>query len=561
MLLNVHVKDLALIEDVDICFGEGLNILTGETGAGKSIIIGSIGVALGAKAGKDLIRQGADYALVELVFTIESADTISKLKAMDISVDEDGQLIISRKIMNGKSIIKVNGETMTASVLKEIATLVIDVHGQRDYESLVHTEKHLEILDSFAGEKVLKLKNETTALYKEYKAVKNELEEFSKDEEQRARDLSFFRFEAEEIGNADLKPGEDEELEEEFKRMTHGRKIAESLSVVHESLSSDDGVSTRVGYAMKELSGVSHLDDKLSGFYDTLNSMDSLCYELSKDISDYMDELDFDPERVQYVSERLDTINKLKLKHGRTIEDILAKKTELDVKIESLEHYDESRKALVEKLDKVKEQLEKKSTELSQGRKKAALSLEKDIVKALTDLNFLEVRFKAEFSKASEYTAKGIDVMDFMISTNPGEELKPLAKIASGGELSRIMLGLKAVLAEKDAVDTLIFDEIDTGISGKTAGMVADKMSVISNEHQVICITHLPQIASHADRHYLIEKAVKNSHTFTDIRKLDDDESVEELARMLGSTVITEAALDNARELKNLAGKGNKIIP
>lgn len=561
MLLNVHVKDLALIEDVDICFGEGLNILTGETGAGKSIIIGSIGVALGAKAGKDLIRQGADYALVELVFAIESGDTISKLKAMDVSVEEDGQLIISRKIMNGKSIIKVNGETMTASVLKEIASLVIDVHGQRDYESLVHTEKHLEILDSFAGEKVLELKNETAGLYKEYKAVKNELDEFSKDEEQRARDLSFFKFEATEIGNADLKQGEDEELEEEFKRMTHGRKIAESLSSVYDSLSSDDGVSTRVGYVMKELSGVSHLDDKLSGFYDTLNSIDSLCYELSKDISDYMDKLDFDPERVQYVSERLDTINKLKLKHGRTIEDILAKKAELDEKIDNLEHYDESRKALEDKLNKVKENLEKKSMELSQGRKKAALSLEKEIVKALTDLNFLEVRFKAEFCKASDYTAKGIDVMEFMISTNPGEDLKPLAKIASGGELSRIMLGLKAVLAEKDAVDTLIFDEIDTGISGKTAGMVADKMSVISGEHQVICITHLPQIASHADRHYLIEKAVKNSHTFTDIRKLDDDESVEELARMLGSTVITEAALDNARELKNLAGKGSKIIP
>lgn len=556
MLLNVHVKDLALIEDVDICFGDGLNILTGETGAGKSIIIGSIGVALGAKAGKDLIRQGADFALVELVFSVESKDTLNKLRAMDISVDEDGQIIITRKIMNGKSIIKVNGETMTAAALKEIAPLVIDVHGQRDYESLVHTEKHLEILDSFAGEKAVKLKNDTAALYKEYKNLKTELEEFSRDEEQRARDLSFYQFEASEIGEADLKAGEDDELEEEFKRMTHGRKIAESLSSVYESLSSDDGVSTRVGYSMKELSAVSHLDEKLGGFYEVLNSIDSLCYDLSKDISEYMDKLDFDAQRVQYVSERLDTINKLKLKHGKTIEDILAKKASLDEKIESLSNYDQSRKELEQKLETIRADLEKKSLELSSCRKKAAVSLEKDIIKALMDLNFLEVKFKAEFSRTADYTAKGIDTMEFMISTNPGEDIKPLAKIASGGELSRIMLGLKAVLAKKDAVDTLIFDEIDTGISGKTAGMVADKMSVISGEHQVICITHLPQIASHADRHYLIEKAVKNSHTFTEIRRLSQEESVEELARMLGSTVITEAALDNARELKRLAGKG-----
>ena len=556
MLLNVHVKDLALIEDVDICFGDGLNILTGETGAGKSIIIGSIGVALGAKAGKDLIRQGADFALVELVFSVESKDTLNKLRAMDISVDEDGQIIITRKIMNGKSIIKVNGETMTAAALKEIAPLVIDVHGQRDYESLVHTEKHLEILDSFAGEKAVKLKSDTAALYKEYKNLKTELEEFSRDEEQRARDLSFYQFEAAEIGEADLKAGEDDELEEEFKRMTHGRKIAESLSCVYESLSSDDGVSTRVGYSMKELSAVSHLDEKLGGFYEVLNSIDSLCYDLSKDISEYMDKLDFDAQRVQYVSERLDTINKLKLKHGKTIEDILAKKANLDEKIESLSNYDQSRKELEQRIETIRADLEKKSLELSSCRKKAAVSLEKDIIKALMDLNFLEVKFKAEFSRTADYTAKGIDTMEFMISTNPGEDIKPLAKIASGGELSRIMLGLKAVLAKKDAVDTLIFDEIDTGISGKTAGMVADKMSVISGEHQVICITHLPQIASHADRHYLIEKAVKNSHTFTEIRRLSQEESVEELARMLGSTVITEAALDNARELKRLAGKG-----
>ena len=554
MLLNVHVKDLALIEDVDICFSDGLNILTGETGAGKSIIIGSIGVALGAKAGKDLIRQGAEYALVELVFQVESKETIDKLNDLDVDV-EDGQIIIARKISNGKSIIKINGQTVTASTLKEIAPLLIDVHGQRDYESLVHTEKHLDILDAFAGDTVVALKIKTSALYKEYKAISNKLVEFTKDEEQRAKDLAFYEFQSKEIEEACLTLGEDEELEVEFKKMTHGQKIAEAMSVAYDSISSDEGAATRVGVALKEISSVSSLDEDLSNIYESLSSIDALCYDISKEMSSYMDKLDFDEERVSYVSERLDIINKLKLKHGKTIKDILDKKTWLDEQIEALSNYDEARKKLEKDMKKALDELENVCVQLSDSRKKAAISLEKDITKALVDLNFLEVKFKAEFIRGKDYTAKGIDVMEFMISTNPGEEIKPLAKIASGGELSRIMLGLKAVLAKKDAVDTLIFDEIDTGISGKTAGMVADKMSSISKEHQVISITHLPQIASHADSHYLIEKSVKDNHTFTDIRKLNKEDSVNELARMLGGTVITDAALDNARELKRLAGK------
>lgn len=554
MLLNVHVKDLALIEDVDVCFDEGLNVLTGETGAGKSIIIGSIGVALGAKAGKDLIRQGAEFALVELVFQVDSQETLSKLKALDVDV-EDGQIIISRKISNGKSLIKINGQTITASALKEISSLLIDVHGQRDYESLVHTQKHLDILDSFAGEDIVKPKEETALLYKEYKSLESKLLDFSKDEEQRAKDLSFYEFQYKEICDAELVLGEDEELEEEFKKMTHGQKIAEALGAAYQAVASDEGAATMVGVALRELAQISSYDSKLTDMYDTLSSIDALCYDISKEMSSYMDKCDFDEERVDYVSKRLDIINKLKLKYGKTIKDILDKRKWLEEQIDALTNYEEAKKAIEKELSLALEKLEKVSLELSNKRKKAALTLEKDITKALIDLNFLEVKFKADFVRSKDYTAKGIDVMEFMISTNPGEDIKSLAKIASGGELSRIMLGLKAVLAKKDAVDTLIFDEIDTGISGKTAGMVADKMSAISLEHQVICITHLPQIASHGDNHYLIEKQVKDNHTFTDIRKLNNDESVNELARMLGGTVITEAALDNARELKKLAGK------
>lgn len=555
MLLNVHVKNLALIEDVDVCFREGLNILTGETGAGKSIIIGSIGIALGAKAGKDLIRQGAESALVELVFSVDSKDTEDKLRELDVE-PEDGQIIITRKLTNGKSLIKVNGETMTATALRDIASLLIDVHGQHDYETLVHTDKHMDILDAYAGDDVTSMKAEVATDYKSYKDALNELEEFSKDEEQRMRDLSFYEYEASEISAANLRTGEDEELEEEFKKMTHGRKIAESLGAVYEGLCGQEGgISATLSYALREMSSVSGLDKKLEDFYESLNTMDSICSDLSKELSDYIEQLDFDEERVAYVSDRLDTINKLKLKHGRTIEDILAKLNELNEKIDNLTNYEESRRALEDKVKKLESQLADKSNTLSSRRKDAAKKLELNIVEALMDLNFLEVKFQIAFTPLQKYTAKGTDAIEFMISTNPGEPLKPLAKIASGGELSRIMLGIKAILAKKDAVDTLIFDEIDTGISGKTAGMVADKMSYISSDHQVICITHLPQIASHADAHYVIEKNVNNGNTTTDIRLLTNEESIEELARMLGGTVVTEAALDNARELKKLAGR------
>ena len=555
MLLNVHVKNLALIEDVDICFREGLNILTGETGAGKSIIIGSIGVALGAKAGKDLIRQGADTALVELVFSVSEQETIDKLRNMDIE-PEDGQIIITRKLTNGKSIIKVNGETMTATALRQVASLLIDVHGQHDYETLVHTDKHMDILDAYAGAEVVELKSDVSNTYKDYKESLAQLEEFSKDEEQRIRDLSFYEYEANEISTAELQVGEDEALEEEYKKMTHSRKIIESIGVVYEGLcGADNSISSTLSYGLREMSSVSGLDKKLEDFYESLNTMDSICSDLSKELSRYMDELNFDEQRVAYVSERLDTINKLKLKHGRSIEDILKKLNDLNEKISNLNNYDEAKKQLEAKVTEQEKLLKTKSDKLSAARKKAAKELEKSIVQALMDLNFLEVKFEIAFTPLEKYTSKGQDAMEFMISTNPGEPLKPLAKIASGGELSRIMLGIKAILAKKDAVDTLIFDEIDTGISGKTAGMVADKMSSISGEHQVICITHLPQIAAYADAHFVIEKNVINGNTTTDIRLLDEDTSVGELARMLGGTVITDAALDNARELKKLAGK------
>lgn len=555
MLLNVHVKNLALIEDVDICFREGLNILTGETGAGKSIIIGSIGVALGAKAGKDLIRQGADTALVELVFSVSEQETIDKLRNMDIE-PEDGQIIITRKLTNGKSIIKVNGETMTATALRQVASLLIDVHGQHDYETLVHTDKHMDILDAYAGAEVVALKSDVSNTYKDYKESLAQLEEFSKDEEQRIRDLSFYEYEANEISTAELQVGEDEALEEEYKKMTHSRKIIESIGVVYEGLcGADNSISSTLSYGLREMSSVSGLDKKLEDFYESLNTMDSICSDLSKELSRYMDELNFDEQRVAYVSDRLDTINKLKLKHGRSIEDILKKLNDLNEKISNLNNYDEAKKQLEAKVTEQEKLLKTKSDKLSAARKKAAKELEKSIVQALMDLNFLEVKFEIAFTPLEKYTSKGQDAMEFMISTNPGEPLKPLAKIASGGELSRIMLGIKAILAKKDAVDTLIFDEIDTGISGKTAGMVADKMSSISGEHQVICITHLPQIAAYADAHFVIEKNVINGNTTTDIRLLDEDTSVGELARMLGGTVITDAALDNARELKKLAGK------
>ena len=553
MLLNVHVKNLALIEDIDVYFGDGLNILTGETGAGKSIIIGSINIALGGKVPKDIIRKNAEYGLVELVFSLDTPETLSKIRELGIE-PEDNQVIISRKITNGRSLIKINGETVTGSFLKEVSSVLLDIHGQHDHESLLHKNKHLEILDSFIGNDGNEKKSQVKKLYDEYKKLIAKLDDFKLSEESRKREMDFLEFEINEIDEAELIDGEDVGLEEEQKIIANSSKVLQVLNYVNDAVcESENCAASLISLAAKELSKVSDINDKTKLLYDCIMDMDAICQDFQSEISSYISSVDFDEERINYVYERLDKINKLKMKHGNSISKILEKKEEYQTKLKDYLNYEDALAELNDKIIIATEKLKNASKELSDIRKKVAVKLSKDIVEVLGTLNFNDIQFKVEFDESSSFTAKGTDVAVFMISTNKGEDLKPLSDIASGGELSRIMLGIKTILADVDSVETLIFDEIDTGISGRTAQMVAEKMKIIASNHQVIAITHLPQIAAMSDDHYLILKETIDAVTKTDIKKLDFDESVNELARILGGAVITDKVIENAREMKNMA--------
>lgn len=554
MLLNVSVKNLALIKESDIYFKDGMNILSGETGAGKSIIIGSINIALGGKVNKEMVRSGEDHAMVELVFKVDRESTRKKLEDAGVNL-EDGEVIVTRKIVNGRSITKVNGETFPVSALRDITALLIDIHGQHDHQSLLKVDKHIGILDEFAAADISDVKNDVLKAYNAYVDAKNELEMFDMDEEQRIRECEFYNFEINEITDADLTIGEDNDIEESFKKVANMKKILESVSVVHNVMNGDTGenILDMLGRAVSEMASVSDYDDSLKDIYNQLVSIEDLCSSVSRDVSEYADSSEFDEERAKELEERLDLINHLKLKYGNTIEKILEYRDEKQQKLELLENYDIKKKQAQQKLDETEKILDKKCEKLSSLRKKYAVDFEKRVVETLEDLNFLQVKFKVDFKKSGTYSANGNDKAEFMISTNPGEPLMPLAKIASGGELSRIMLGIKTIMAGQDDIDTLIFDEIDTGISGRTAQKVAEQMKLLSKKHQIICITHLPQIAAMADNHLKIEKTSEGNETSTKIYPLDEEKSVEELARMLGGAEITETVMQNAREMKKLA--------
>lgn len=551
MLQNLYVKNMALIDEVEVELKDGLNILTGETGAGKSIIIDSISFALGEKVDRHLVREKEDAGFVELIFTDLSENVMEQLRAMEIDLEED-TIILSRKITGGRSIAKINGESVPASKLKEAAACLIDIHGQHEHQSLLHANKHLEYLDDYAKAKLTEKKSALSAAYKEYTACKKELEEQCIDKEEQARELSFLEYEVQEITAAGLVPGEDQELEREYRRMMNSKKIMEALVLV-EQTAGEDGAAQMIGRGVRELSAVQMYDEKLSDLSGQLSEIDQLLSDFHRELSSYMDEAEFDGERFAQVEERLDIMNRLKAKYGDSIEKILMSLEEKQARIEQLKHFDAYEKKLREQYEKAQSQVELLCGQISDIRKKEGAELRGKMVQALQDLNFLDVQFDLQFKRMERYSANGFDAMEFLISTNPGEPLRELKSIASGGELSRIMLALKSVLAENDEIDTLIFDEIDTGISGRTAQMVSEKLHMIAGSHQVICITHLPQIAAMADAHFYIEKNVVDASTVTHLTLLDEEQSVAELGRMIGGVAVTDTVLESAREMKKLA--------
>ena len=558
MLQNLHVKNLALINETEVDFKEGLNILSGETGAGKSIIIGSINLALGEKVQKEMLRENADYALGELIFSVTDPRQKELLKELDV-IPENDQIILSRKIVNGRGVAKVNSESVPVSKMKAIASVLIDIHGQHEHQSLLSKRKHLEILDDYAKEELADWKQKVRASYQEYRRIEEERAHADVNEEERLRELSFLEYEVREIEEAGLEIGEDETLEANYRKFSNGKKIMEAVNGAYLLTGSqDDSASELIGRAVRELGAGAAYDEQVKSLEEQLLQIDSLVNDFNREIAEYIDETEFDDETFYQMEKRLDEINHLKSKYGNSIASVLEAAEEKRERMAKLADYDAYLSRLKKQLECAREELDGYCEQVSKIRKKYAVTLTAAVTEALKDLNFLDVRFEMHFERTPDYTANGTDDAEFLISTNPGEPVKPLGKVASGGELSRIMLAIKTVLADNDAIETLIFDEIDSGISGRTAQMVSEKMNVLGRNHQIICITHLPQIAAMADAHYLIEKSVENQTTVSRIRELSGEESIEELARMLGGVEITDKVRESAKEMKELARQKKK---
>lgn len=558
MLVSLHVKNFAIIDEVEVIFKDNLNIMTGETGAGKSIIIGSINAALGAKVTKDILRNGAEYALVELVFQTKNEEVRKIMNEMDLPW-EDGMIIISRKILPGRSIYKVNGEIVTTSAISRIASLLIDIHGQHEHQSLLNKAKHLEIVDRFAKDKIGTLKEELEQSYKEYIKIKQEFEQASMDEEKRLREISFLEYEVNEINNARLVIGEDEELEIAYKRLSNASTIAEGLQSTYRLTGYDSSsAGDAMGRALRQLMKLAEYDDKIQGFLNQAYEIDGLLNDFNRDLAEYIADIENPEEELDEVAKRLDLINHLKSKYGASIEQIIRYGQEAEKKLEQYSDYDAYIQKLSKSLQNAEDKLKTLCERLSQIRKKEAKMLAENIKEALVSLNFLDVQFEMTFEQTKHYSANGYDDAEFIISTNPGEVMRPLAKVASGGELSRIMLGIKSVLAQNDDLETMIFDEIDTGISGRTAQKVSEQLAKIAKHHQIICITHLAQIAAMADSHYRIEKETDGITTQTGIKELNDEEVIDELSRILGGAEITDRVRASAKEMKELANVAKK---
>lgn len=551
MLKNIHVKSFALIDEVEINLASGLNVLTGETGAGKSIIIDAVNFALGQRVSKDVVRDDAEYALSELVFEINDDKTKERLNQFDIPLD-DNEVLIQRKITNGKSTARINGETVTLSTLKLIAAGLIDIHGQHDNQSLLSKASQQNLLDTILSDE---LKELLIRMKDTYVNLNNRISEYEQlNTKEAEKEIAFLQYELNEIDSASLHEGEDEALESDYKKMNNSKRIADLVSGAHRITGYDsEGAGSLIGRALSMIRQASSIDDDAKDLELILNDIDGLLNDFNRSIADYEMSLDFSDEDYKNTEDRLNLINSLKNKYGKSIKEILDKRDEFEDELNRLLNADEYKSALLSEITSLKKEAYKLCKEISAIRKKGAKKLSGEIADALLDLNFLDSQFEIKVTSDEENMKQsGYDDIEFFISTNLGEALKPLNQVASGGEMSRIMLAIKSVCAN-DSTATLIFDEIDTGISGRTAQKVSEKMSRIAKEHQVIVVTHLPQIAAMADTHFEISKSVNNGRTITSIETLSEEGKIKELARMLGGVTITDKVLENAKDMKKQA--------
>lgn len=548
MIENLSVRNFALIKEAHIDFKDGLNVLTGETGSGKSILLGSLNLALGMRANKDVIRDDNDETSVTMSFNVTDNELLEYFKSLDISI-EDGRIVIYRKISHDKNVVKINDEPCTLLKLRSVTERLIDVYGQHDGEDLRKNSKHIEFLDTFIGEDVIKVKKEILKYYDELNEIDKKLSSFNLDERMKLREIDLLKYEIEELTNANIKDGEEEDLTDKFKVASGAKNIIQNLSAAIDLLQNSD-----LSKALRELKDACKIDNSLDNIYSSLVDADSIISDSIKELDKKMDFYDVDEKELKNMEDRLDQIRSILSKYNNSLE---AANNELKAKSERLEvlnNYDLEKEKAEAEYKKCKDNLYKAASNLSEIRNKYKQAFEEKIIDELKDLGFIDIKFDISINKKTEVTKDGIDDVVFYVSLNTGEKLKPLSEIASGGELSRIMLSIKTVLSNNYGTETLVFDEIDSGISGITASKVATKLNKIAKNHQVILITHLPQIAAMADSHYVIEKKVNDGRTITSINELDDDGMINEIGRLISSSgELTDKVIANARELKESA--------
>lgn len=567
MIVELSIKNLAVIKHVTIPFQRGLNILTGETGAGKSILIDALGFLLGGRGSSDYVRYGEKKAEIEALFEIESTHpVVALLPQLGIDPPEDGMLILKREITaQGKSICRINGQLVTLSTLKEVGPWLVNIHGQHEHQSLMDSERHLNWLDAFAGEELKQCKEEYSSVYRDYKTARSEYIKFAKNEQHMAQRQDMLSFQLQEITDADLQPLEDEELTKEKTRLANGEKLFKGIDDAYMALTGEQASLDWVGLALSHLETVSSYDDQLAQAQGQLESVFFQLEEVARSLRTYREGLEFDPYRLNEIEDRLSEIQRLKRKYGRSVEEILEHAASIEDELDTIVNREQRMEGLKQRVRDLAQDLAIEAVELSSQRILTAQRLSGKIEEQLKDLHMEKAKFSIQVRQLEDPQGieingtkvkareSGIDDVEFMISPNPGEPLRPVAKIASGGELSRIMLGMKAILANLEPIGTLIFDEVDTGVSGRAAQAIAEKLVTVSQNKQVLCITHLPQMACMADAHFFITKQATETETQTHVHYLDKEERVNELARLLGGVEVTNTTRNHAKEMLKLA--------
>lgn len=557
MLSELSIRNFAIIEQLEVSFDEGLTVLTGETGAGKSIIIDAVQLLVGGRGSQEFIRHGANKAELEGMFIIEEENHPIFEKLNDFGIDvEDGNIILRRDInSNGKTSCRVNGKLVTIASLREIGSQIIDIHGQHDNQELMQERRHIHLLDQFAGQPLFEAHKNYHDIYERYVRLKRRLETANENEQQVAQRIDLYSFQLKEIDAAALQIGEEEELEEEKLKLQHFNRLFERLNTAFESIGGDNHALDWVGSAMSDLEDAASIDKELSSHAEIISSCFYSLQDVSHELKSIIDSMEFDPMRLSFVEDRLALLLSLKRKYGTTIEDILIYREKISDELDQLLNRDARITQEQEKLDQLKKDLEIEANELSIIRKQAATELEKAIMQQLKELYMEKSDFKVSVTRkpANVFDSNGIDDVVFLISTNVGEPLKQLVKIASGGELSRIMLALKTIFSKHQGITSIIFDEVDTGVSGRVAQAIADKISMVAVNSQVLCISHLPQVAAMADHHLLIKKEVTDNRTTTAVAEISEIERTKELSRMLSGAEITSLTLQHAEELLSMA--------